>query len=123
MTQTKMHVDPEFLNWTIGRFLSGKGITLRGRKKVFVIPASVVDDMADGALILVEEGKGSYIDDNSRPLNEYVLVSAGFTLRTAKELDLLINAVKAQIGKTINAQKANEPQLITHKETANHDYN
>lgn len=103
------------------RFSSGRIAYIETGKGnfVYLIPLWLAHDDMIGLLIADTNG-GTYRYDGKEPLNEYVLVSKGFSLQMGRHISNIVNALIAHFnwGKQ-NPDIADKPQLTYQKETEN----
>lgn len=108
---------PELTDYCLHRFREGKGVSIiKGDKRIFIFPEFIADD-AGGGIVIVHEGGGSYVYNGKTELNQYLLVSAGFPLRSAIEISELINAVLQEYTRIAEVSGSGTKNFsLTHKE-------
>lgn len=110
----------DFVLYCVERFRTGRGVIIFcGKKRVFFIPESVCGTDADTGIVISYEGGGVYVYTGERELNEYILVSAHFPLRIAKEVSRIINALITHYDRIRNdvlnpeTERVDNPLLLT----------
>lgn len=100
----------DITSYMIERFRSGLGLRLRRRELVIdFIPTGLLEPSGTGLLVVLE-GKGSYVWDGKSPMNAFRLAGTGFPLVLAEEVAEIMN-------RTLEAARVNpvQPKQLENK--------